>query len=40
MSADIDSARERLIEAVVEIDDEIMTRYLDGGEITTEEIYK
>jgi elongation factor G len=40
MSADIDSAREKLIEAVVEIDDEIMTRYLDGGEITTEEIYK
>jgi elongation factor G len=40
MAADIDSAREKLIEAVVEIDDEIMTRYLDGGEITTEEIYK
>ena len=40
MTADIDSAREKLIEAVVEIDDEIMTRYLDGGEITTEEIYK
>ena len=40
MAADIDSAREKLIEAVVEIDDEIMTRYLDGGETTTEEIYK
>jgi len=40
MSADVDSAREKLIEAVVEIDDEIMTRYLDGGEISTEEIYK
>ena len=40
MKADVDSAREKLIEAVVEIDDEIMTRYLDGGEITTEEIYK
>ena len=40
MAADVDSAREKLIEAVVEIDDEIMTRYLDGGEITTEEIYK
>ncbi len=40
MAADIDSARDKLIEAVVEIDDEIMTRYLDGGEITTEEIYK
>ncbi|MGA2158662.1 MAG: elongation factor G [Dehalococcoidia bacterium] len=40
MAADIDSAREKLIEAVVEIDDEIMTRYLDGGQTTTEDIYK
>ena len=40
LKVDIDNAREKLIEAVVEIDDEIMTRYLDGGEITTEEIYK
>ncbi len=40
MKADIDSAREKLIEAVVEIDDETMTRYLDGGEIKTEEIYR
>ena len=40
MMKDVDSAREKLIEAVVEINDEIMTRYLDGGEITTEEIYK
>ncbi len=40
MAADIDSAREKLIEAVVEIDDEIMTRYLDGSQTTTEEIYK
>lgn len=40
MKADIDGAREKLIEAVVEIDDEIMTRYLDGNEIKTEEIYK
>ena len=40
LAADIDSAREKLIEAVVETDDAIMTRYLDGGEITTEEIYK
>jgi elongation factor G len=40
MAADIDSAREKLIEAVVEIDDEIMTRYLDGTETTIEEIYK
>jgi elongation factor G len=37
---DVDNAREKLIEAVVEIDDEIMTRYLDGGEIKNEEILK
>lgn len=40
ITADIDSTREKLIEAVVEIDDEIMTRYLDGGDIKTEEILK
>lgn len=40
MMKDVDSARDKLIEAVVEVNDEIMTRYLDGGEITTEEIYK
>ncbi len=40
MAAEVDAAREKLIEAVVEADDEIMSRYLDGGEISTEEIYK
>ncbi len=40
MAAEIDSAREKLVEAVVEIDDEIMAKYLDGIEITTEEILK
>lgn len=40
MTKDVDEAREKLIEAVVEIDDEIMARYLDGGEIKTEELLK
>lgn len=40
LTKDVDSAREKLIEAVVEINDEIMTRYLDGGDISSEEIYK
>ncbi|MBN1376238.1 MAG: GTP-binding protein, partial [Dehalococcoidia bacterium] len=40
MMKDVDDAREKLIEAIVEVNDEIMTRYLDGGEITAEEIYK
>lgn len=40
VAADVEKAREKLIEAVVESDDEIMTRYLEGGEIGTEEIFK
>jgi elongation factor G len=40
MAADVEKAREKLIEAVVESDDEIMTRYLEGGEIGTDEILK
>lgn len=40
IAKDVDEAREKLIEAVVEINDEIMTRYLDGSEIKTEEILK
>lgn len=38
MSQEVKSAREKLIEAVVEINDDIMTRYLDGNEISAEEI--
>lgn len=34
------SYREKLIEAAVESDDELISRYLDGGEITAEEILR
>jgi len=34
------SFREKLVEAVVEIDDELIGRYLEGGEISNEEIFK
>lgn len=33
-----EAARAELIERVVEVDDELMMRYLDGGEITQEEL--
>ncbi|MDZ4247583.1 MAG: elongation factor G [Dehalococcoidia bacterium] len=33
-----DSLREKLIEAVADVDDNIMTKYLDGGEVTNDEI--
>jgi len=32
--------RERLVEAVVEVDDELITKYLDGEEISTEELHR
>jgi len=34
------SYREKLVEAVVEIDDELITKYLEGEEITEEEIFE
>jgi len=34
------SYREKLVEAVVEVDDELITKYLEGGEISNEEIFK
>lgn len=36
----VDSYREKLIETVVEVDDQLIARYLDGGEIGQEEIYQ
>ena len=33
-----DAARERLLEAAAEFDDELMTRYLEGKEVTTESL--
>src|SRR4030042_1688461 len=39
IAGDVDSYRDKLIEAVVEIDDELITKYLDGEEISDEQIY-
>ena len=36
----LDSYHDKLIEAVVEVDDELLMSYLDGEEITTEQTYK
>ena len=40
LSNDIESYREKLVEAVVEVDDELITKYLDGEEISEEDIYR
>ena len=34
----VNSARENMVESVVEFDDEVMERFLDGGDISNEEI--
>jgi elongation factor G len=34
----VDAAREAMVEAVVEVDEDLMTRYLDGEEIPVEEL--
>ncbi len=36
----VDSYRDKLIEAVVEIDDQLIAKYLDGEEISEEEIHR
>jgi len=40
LAGDVDSYREKLVEAVVEVDDELITKYLDGEEISEEQIYR
>ncbi|HAV10060.1 MAG TPA: elongation factor G [Dehalococcoidia bacterium] len=40
MTADIDSYREKLIEAIVEVDDDLLSKYLDGGQINDSDIYR
>lgn len=40
MQGEIDSHREKLIEAIVEVDDELLSKYLDGAEISQEDIYR
>ncbi|MBI3758079.1 MAG: elongation factor G [Deltaproteobacteria bacterium] len=38
VQGEADEYREKLIEAVAETNDELLTRYLEGGEITTQEL--
>jgi elongation factor G len=38
MKEEVDRLRERLVEAVVEMDDQLMEKYLESGEISTEEL--
>ncbi len=38
--SEVDSHREKLVEAVVEVDDGLIAKYLDGEEISEEEIYR
>jgi elongation factor G len=40
LSNEISTHREKLIEAVVEVDDELITAYLDGKEIGQDDIYR
>jgi elongation factor G len=40
MSSDVDTYRDKLVEAVVEIDDELITKYLDGESISEPDVYK
>lgn len=38
IKAEVEAAREEMIEALVETDEELLTRYLEGGEISAEEL--
>jgi elongation factor G len=40
LKAEVDKYREKLVEAAVETDDAVMNRYLEGGEVTNDEINK
>jgi len=40
LQSEVDSYREKLVEAVVEVDDELIVKYLDGEEINDEQIYR
>jgi elongation factor G len=37
---EVNSYRDKLIEAIVEVDDELITRYLEGEELSIDEIYR
>ena len=38
LQADADAQREQLVEAVAELDDDLLNRYLEGAEVTTDEL--
>jgi len=40
LAEDVASYREKLVEAVIEVDDELINRYLEGGEIGDDELYR
>jgi elongation factor G len=40
LKEEVDQLREKMIEAVVEMDDQLMEKYLEAGEISTEEIIR
>jgi len=40
MAADISSYREQLIEAIIEVDDDLLSKYLDGAQIGDDDIYR
>jgi len=40
MESEVNSYREMLVEAAAEVDDELTEKYLDGAELTKEEIYR
>jgi len=40
LASEVSSHREKLVESVVEVDDEVLVRYLDGQEISEEDIHR
>lgn len=40
MTSEVNSYREKLVEAVVEVDDELIAKYLEGEEISDDQIYR
>ena len=40
LQSDVNSYREKLVEAVIEVDDELLAKYLEGEQISEEEIYR
>ena len=38
MKEEVEQLREKMVEAVVEMDDQLMEKYLESGEVSTEEI--